>query len=128
MGALSVRDVATDHVLAVLQPIWTTKRETASPLRGRIEMILSYATAGSWRDGPNPAVWRGHLQLMLPAPGKVRPVEHHAALDWRKAPAFMAELLARGSFGARALAVLIHTATRSGEVRAHVGRRSTLMQ
>jgi integrase len=117
IGARPVRDVTTDHVLAVLQPIWTTKPETASRLRGRIEMVLSYATARGWRDGPNPAVWRGHLQLMLPAPGKVRPVEHHAALDWREAPAFMAELRTRDSFGARALAFLILTASRSGEVR-----------
>jgi integrase len=117
IGARPVRDIATDHVLAVLQPIWTIKPETASRLRGRIELILSYATARGWRDGPNPAVWRGHLQLMLPAPGKVRPVEHHAALDWREAPAFMAELYTRDSFGARALAFLILTAARSGEVR-----------
>lgn len=79
--------------------------------------MLSYATARGWRDGANPAVWRGHLQLMLPARAKVRAVEHHAALDWREAPAFMVELRKRNSFGAKALEFLILTAARSGEVR-----------
>jgi hypothetical protein len=80
----------------ILEPIGRTRPDTASRVRGRIEAILSYAIARGWRDGPNPAVWRGHLQGMLPAPGKLRPVEHFAALDWHAAPAFMAELRQEG--------------------------------
>ena len=117
IGNLPVGAVTTEQVLEVLNPIWRTRPETATRVRGRIEQVLSYSIARGWRDGPNPAVWRGHLQLMLPAKGKVRAVEHHAALDWREAPAFMVELRARASFGARALEFLILTAVRSGEVR-----------
>ena len=69
------------------------------------------------RTGDNPARWRGHLDHLLPKPGKVKPVEHHAALDWREAPAFMAELAEREGMAAKALAFAILTAARSGEVR-----------
>jgi len=104
-------------VLAVLQPIWKQIPETASRLRGRIEMVLSYATARGWREGPNPAVWRGHLQIMLPSCAKVRAVEHFAALPWHEAPAFMAALRGQDGFGAQALHFTILTASRPGEVR-----------
>jgi integrase len=117
VGALDVSEIATDHVLSVLEPIWREKPETASRLRGRLETILSYATARGWRSGPNPAVWRGHLQLMLPAKTKVRKVEHHAALDWREAPAFVAKLCERDGMGVLAFRFAILTAVRSGEVR-----------
>ncbi|WP_428490112.1 tyrosine-type recombinase/integrase [Rhodopila sp.] len=117
LGALPVTDVGTPEVLRVLSPLWSTKPETASRVRGRIEAILDYARVQGWRDGPNPALWRGHLQLALPARAKVRAVQHHAALDWRETPAFMAKLRARDSFGARALEFAILTAARSGEVR-----------
>lgn len=117
IGALAVQAVTTEQVLEVLNPIWRVRPETASRVRGRIEQVLSYAIARGWRDGPNPAVWRGHLQLMLPAKGKVRAVAHHAAMDWREAPAFMAELRRRSSFGASALEFLVLTGVRSGEVR-----------
>jgi hypothetical protein len=119
IGQLAVSEVDTDHVLEVLDPIWRGKPETASRIRGRIEQILSYAAVRGWRDRAalNPALWRGHLQLMLPARSKVQKVEHHAALDWREAPAFMRELHERDSFGARGLQFAILTATRSGEVR-----------
>ena len=73
--------------------------------------------ARGWRDGTNPAVWRGNLKLMLPAKAKVRAVKHHAALDWREMPAFMAQLRERDGMGARALEFAILTAARSGEVR-----------
>jgi integrase len=115
IGKLPVEKIDTSLVLRVLEPLWQTKPETASRVRGRIEAILSYAIARGWRDGPNPALWRGHLQRMLPAPGKLRPVEHFAALDWHAAPAFMAELRQKDSVGALHFAIL--TAVRSGEVR-----------
>jgi integrase len=117
IGHLPVSAIDTDRVMQVLKPIWISKTETATRLRGRIEMILSYATVHKWREGPNPAVWRGLLQIMLPSPSKIAPVEHHAALDWREAPAFMAMLRAREGMGARALEFAILTAARSGEVR-----------
>ena len=117
IGAVPVAEIDANMVLRVLQPIWTTKPETASRVRSRIEMVLDYATARGWRSGTNPAIWRGNLKLMLPAKAKVRAVKHHAALDWREMPAFMAELRERDGMGARALEFAILTAARSGEVR-----------
>jgi hypothetical protein len=94
LGDLDVRNVDTASVLQVLRPIWTEKPETASRLRQRIEAVLDYARALGARSGENPARWRGHLDHLLPKPSKVRAVEHHPALDWREAPAFVAELAA----------------------------------
>ena len=117
IGTTRIDAIATDDVLAVLRPIWTAKPETASRVRGRIETILDYAKVRGWRDGENPARWRGHLQMILPAKGKVRPVQHHAALPWRQVPEFMAALHQRDGIAARALEFTILTAARSGEVR-----------
>jgi integrase len=117
IGSLPVADVNTDCVLQVLTAVWETKPETAARLRGRIETILDFARVKGWRDGPNPAVWRGHLQLALPARRKVRAVEHHAAMDWRLLPAFMVKLRQQQGSGALALQFAILTAARSGEVR-----------
>ena len=116
---MPVGAIETEHVLSVLAPIWSKKPETASRLRGRIELVLSYATARGWRDRNvlNPAIWRGHLQLVLPSKRKVRAVEHHAALPWQEAPAFTRALRQREGFGVNALMFAILTATRSGEVR-----------
>jgi integrase len=101
----------------VLRPIWTTKTETASRVRQRIEAVLDYPTAIKARTGENPARWKGHLDHLLAKPSKVRAVRHHAALDWRDAPAFMAQLATRDGEAAKALAFTILTAARSGEVR-----------
>jgi Phage integrase central domain/Arm DNA-binding domain len=117
LGTLDVKAVDTQGVLDVLRPIWSTKPETASRLRQRIEAVLDYATAIGARRGDNPARWRGHLDHLLPKPSKVKQVEHHAALDWRQAPAFMLELAKRDGSAAKALAFAIMTAARSGEVR-----------
>ena len=92
MGDLAVADVGTAHVLRSLEPIWRVKPETAQRVRGRIEAVLNYATTREWRSGENPARWRGHLANLLPARGKVAPVEHHAALPWRQIGGFMAQL------------------------------------
>jgi hypothetical protein len=92
MGAAPVAKVATAHVMAALEPLWTAKPETASRVRGRIEAVLDYAAAREWRRGENPARWRGHLAKLLPARGKVAKVEHHAALPWRDVGSFMAAL------------------------------------
>jgi integrase len=117
LGDLDVRKISTDHVLEVLTPIWTAKPETASRVRQRMEAVLDYARAIGSREGDNPARWRGHLDRLLPQPAKVRAVNHHAALDWRDMPRFMAELADREGLAARALAFAILTASRSGEVR-----------
>jgi integrase len=117
LGDLPVGSVGTEHVLAALQAIWHAKPETATRVRGRIEAVLDYARTREWRDGENPARWRGHLSNLLPARAKIAPVEHHAALPWREIGGFMAELRKQEGVGARALEFLILTAARSGEVR-----------
>jgi integrase len=117
LGDRDTRSIGTADVLAVLSPLWNAKPETASRVRQRIEAVLDYATALEAREGANAARWRGHLANLLPRPGKVRAVQHHAALDWREAPVFWAALQEREGSGARALAFAILTAARSGEVR-----------
>jgi integrase len=117
LGDKAVRDIATDDVVRVLRPIWVKKPETASRLRGRIEVILDAATAEGVRAGDNPARWRGHLSTLLPAHGKVATVRHHPALPWEQVKAFMAELRTRVGMSARALEFAILTAARTGEVR-----------
>ena len=104
IGKLLVRDVHQAHILKILEPIWTTKTETASRLRGRIESVLDYATARGYRKGDNPARWRGHLDKMLATPSKVAKVEHHRALEYTQIGAFMAELRQQPGMGAAALA------------------------
>jgi hypothetical protein len=80
IGDLAVGTIDTGHVTRILKPIWTTKAETASRVRGRIEAVLDYAKVHGWRSGENPARWKGHLDNVLPARGKVAKVTHHAAL------------------------------------------------
>lgn len=117
IGTVLVRDVELPQVLAVLEPIWKTKTETASRLRGRIESVLDWATARGYREGLNPARWRGHLDKLLPRPSKVAKVEHHSALPVADVGAFMVQLRSQEGLGARALEFAILTAARSGEVR-----------
>jgi integrase len=116
IGALPVGAIDTGHVTKVLEPIWTTKPETASRVRGRIEAVLDYATTHRWRTGENPARWRGHLENVLPKRSKVAKVEHHAALPWREIGAFMAALAGQEGVAALALRFAILTAGRTGEV------------
>lgn len=117
MGKLLVRDVGLPHVLEVLQPLWLLKTETASRVRARLESVLDWATTSGYREGPNPARWKGHLDNILAKPSKVSRVEHHAALPVSEVGAFMARLRAAEGLGARALEFAILTAARSGEVR-----------
>lgn len=116
LGDLAVSDITVDLVMSVLEPIWTKKNETASRLRGRIEAVLDWATVREFRTGDNPARWRGHLDHLLPPPSKVQKVEHHAALPHAEVAAFMKMLRAQESLAARALELLILTATRTGSV------------
>ncbi len=92
------------------------KPETASRVRGRIEHILDFAKVRGYRDGENPARWRGHLDHLLPARIKVREVVHHPAMPYAEVPRFMADLGQRDGAAARALEFAILTAARSGEV------------
>jgi integrase len=117
IGDLPVSAVDTALVLKVLEPIWTTKPETASRLRGRIEGILDWAKVRGYRTGENPARWRAHLDHLLPARAKVRRVEHHRALPYAELPGFMAALREQAGVAARALEFTILTAARSGETR-----------
>lgn len=117
IGRLLVGDVTQAHVLQILRPIWSTKTETATRVRGRIEQVLDWARVQGLREGENPARWRGHLDKLLAAPQKVAKVEHHAALPIDDAPAFMRALAQRHGTAALALRFLVLTAARSGEVR-----------
>ena len=109
-----VAEIGTDDVLGVLKPLWQRVPETASRTRGRVERVLDYARARGWREGENPARWRGHLALMMTKPEKLRR-GHHKALPFADVPAFVAELRGREGLGARALEVLILTAARTQE-------------
>ena len=118
LGDLLVRDVNKEHVLQVLRPIWLTTNETAVRLRGRIELVLSYAMQAGYRpEGLNPARWKDGLDTLLARPSKVNNREHHAALPIDAMGAFMVKLREAGGMGARALELVILTAARSGEVR-----------
>jgi integrase len=111
----AVDTITTEDVLAVLKPIWTTKAETASRLRGRIEKVLDAAKAKGYREGENPARWRGHLDHLLPKPSKLAR-GHHAAMPYEEVAAFVGQLREREATAALALEFCILTAARSGEV------------
>jgi integrase len=115
-GSLPVQAVDVGLVMRAIEPIWTTKPETASRVRGRIESVLDWATARGYREGENPARWRGHIENLLPKRSQVRRVEHHAALPYAELGAFMAELRGQEGIGALALEFCILTAARTGEV------------
>jgi integrase len=117
IGDLPVSAVDMPLVLKVLQPIWETKTETASRVRNRIELVLDWATVSGYRQGDNPARWRGRLDKILPTPSKVRRKEHYDALPYQGVPALIAELLQRKGNTYRALAFTILTAVRTNEVR-----------
>ena len=111
----SIADIDTADVLSIVRPIWNTKTETASRIRGRIERVLDAATVmGARNDKANPARWRGHLDQLLPRPKKLTR-GHHPAMDWNDVPAFVAKLRARDAVTAKALEFIILTAARAGE-------------
>ncbi|WP_229285499.1 tyrosine-type recombinase/integrase [Burkholderia pseudomallei] len=113
--SLAVSAIDTALVMKVLEPIWTTKTETASRVRGRIESVLDWATVHGYRVGENPARLKGHLDKLLPKRSRVQNVEHHPALPYADLPNFMNELRAAEGTAARALEFLILTATRTNE-------------
>jgi integrase len=112
---LPIDHVDTAGVLACLTPIWQTKPETASRLRGRVERVLNATKAEKLRSGENPAAWRGHLDATLPKPAKLTR-GHHKALPYTDMPAFMAELRVRPAMAALALELAVLTAGRTNEV------------
>jgi integrase len=116
IGKKCLDEIDTQDILDILTPIWYTKTETASRLRGRIEWILASATTRKLRNGLNPAAWRGHLETILPKPTKITPVKHHPALPYKEIPNFMSILREIDGIGALALEFLILHANRSGEV------------
>jgi integrase len=115
IGALPVQAIDTALVLRVVEPIWHTKPETASRVRGRTESILDWATARGLRSGDNPARWRGHLENLLPARKKISAVKHHAALPYTELGDFMTKLREQEGTAARVLEFVILTAARTGE-------------
>lgn len=117
LGQVLVRDIELPQILAVLEPIWRAKTETATRVRGRIESVLDWATTKGYREGLNPARWKGHLSNLLPAAGKITEEKHFPALPVGDAGAFMMALRDQAGTGARALEFGILTAARSGEIR-----------
>src|SRR5215471_5549833 len=122
IGDLPVQAIDIGLVTQVMEqdiggtPFWHALPETASRVRGRIEAILDAATVRGYREGPNPAQWKGNLAHILPARDKVRRVTHHTALPYAELPTFIADLRDRPGMGARALEFTILTAARTGEV------------
>ena len=116
IGPLAVDQIDTALVLRCLEPIWNTKTETANRLRGRVEAVLDWATVRGYREGDNPARWRGHLNKLLPAPSKVAKVTHHAALPYLDIGEFLQQLRAHIGVASRALEFTILTAARTNEV------------
>lgn len=117
IGELPVAEIDTALIVKVLEPIWNTKTETASRLRGRIEAILGWATTSGYRTGDNPARWRGHLENLLAKISKTSRTKNFPSLPWQRTGEFMQALGQRDGTSARAVEFAILTASRSGEVR-----------
>ena len=115
LGSLPVAEVDLGLVMKVLNPIWTDKTETAKRLRGRIESVLGWATTSGYRQGENPARWRGHLENLLAAPNKIKEVRHQPSLPWKEIGQFMSTLRQQDGIAPRALEFLILTGTRTSE-------------
>jgi integrase len=116
IGDLPVREIDNAAVVKVLEPIWSNRTETAGRLRGRIECVLDWARVRGYREGDNPAQWRGFLSTQFPKTSEVRKVEHHSALAYAEIPAFVTLLREQEGIAARALEFAIFTAGRTGEV------------
>jgi integrase len=116
IGKMPVAMIETEHVMQVLEPIWRTKPETASRVRGRIEAVLDYAKARGWRTAENSARWRGHMANLLPRTSKLARVQHHAALPWQQISSFVTAVLKQDGVAALALRFEILTVARTDEV------------
>jgi len=120
MGSTPVGEIELQDVLAVLKPIWQDKTETATRLRQRMENILNWATVSGYREGDNPARWKGHLDAILPKPTRIKNSKHFPALSWHEIGGFMNRLRKCNGSVPRCLEFLILTACRSGEARSAV--------
>ena len=117
IGKIELAQVTLEDVLRVLKPIWGSKTETASRVRGRIEQILDWGYAHGYRGPENPAKWQGLLDKILPNPKKISPHTHHRAIPLREIHDFYRRLTQQPGIAARALEMALLTAARSGEVR-----------
>lgn len=117
VGSMPVQDVDVDLILKILRPIWYQKTETATRVRQRIENILDWAKARNYRDGENPARWRGHLDKLLPKPSSIHKVQHFEAMPYSDVPAYFQGLRDKLTLASAALRFVILTATRNAEVR-----------
>jgi integrase len=119
IGTKAVHAVTTADMMAILDPIWRVKSDTAAAVRMRVEAVLSYGYVHSTLPRPpfNPAVWRGNLDVLLPQLSRIKKVQHHPAMQYRDIPAFMAKLVAADTVRAKAMQFLILNACRSNEAR-----------
>ncbi|MCL2874814.1 MAG: integrase arm-type DNA-binding domain-containing protein [Betaproteobacteria bacterium] len=116
IGTMDVALIETGHIIKILEPIWHTKGATANIQLNHIGSILDWATVHKHRTGENPARWKGHVEMLLPARGKAA-TKHHPALPYGQMAEFMGELRAREGITARAIEFAILTAARSNEIR-----------
>ncbi|MFZ4539313.1 tyrosine-type recombinase/integrase [Propionivibrio sp.] len=128
IGKVFVRDIGQAQVMSVIEPIWLTKNETATRVRGRIEKVLDWARVRGYRSGENPARWRGHLDAILAKPGKIQSVEHFPALPFDEIGAFMVKLRQQEGTPARAVEFAILTAVRLNEVTGAVWQEINLAE
>lgn len=117
IGGLPVDAVAAKHVIEIPRPIWASKTETANRVRGRIESVLTSAAAQGYRQGANPASWKGNLEALFPSPKKVSPVRHFEAVSIDDAQRIFTRIRLTDGVGARCLELTILAAFRSGESR-----------
>jgi integrase len=115
IGKTGISRIDTAAVLKVLKPLWTVKTETASRIRGRIERVLSWAATLGFREGDNPARWRGHLEELLPEPSKIKKIQHHPAMLYRQVGEFYRLLEAQKGIAPKALRLVILAACRTSE-------------
>ena len=114
-GHLACQDVTTEHIQDILGSIWTSKHETATRVRSRLENIFDWATVAGHRTGENPARWKGRLEHLLPTISKRRRVKHHEAMPYAQVPALVKRIESYPSLSAKALLLCIYTATRTSE-------------
>ncbi len=120
VGNMLVADIQVSDVQRILEPIWLSKNETATRLRGRVEAVLAWATVAGHRTGDNPARWKNNLDAILPKPSKVAKVKHHPALDLDDVADWFKDVQSRSGFATRALEFMAMTVARSGEIRGAV--------
>ncbi len=116
IGSVPIKDINTAMVMRVIEPIWKSKTETASRVRGRLEKVIAWATVNGYREGQNPAMWKNNLDQLLPAPNKLKEERHHPALPYAEIPVFMSQFDKAQSISAFALKFTILTGMRTGEV------------